>query len=119
MSKIVAVLVILGTAGLTVAAVSSGCSSDATTGTLTDCSSFTPPDAGMDPNLSCAIGWTCNSGDTMLQLTCTPDIRPEYYDCSCSNGTTTTQTIVVDTFPCDPMGSLPTANMGCNFNIGP
>jgi hypothetical protein len=122
MAKFLAILVILGGACATVAAVSSGCSSTTNSTTLADCSSSTPPDAGMNAKLTCAILWSCNSGDTQLQLTCTQDKRPEYYDCTCSNGSTTTETIVVDTFPCDPnnpMGALPTANMGCNFNILP
>jgi hypothetical protein len=118
MSKLVAAMVLF-TSALVALAAGSSCSSTPGTTLLTDCTTFTPADAGMDPDLTCAIGWSCNSGDTQLQITCTQDVRPEYYDCSCSNGTTTTQSIVVDFFPCNPMGSLPTANMGCNFNISP
>jgi hypothetical protein len=120
MSKIAGALLVLGAAPLAVLTASlafSGCAGTATS-TPMNCTAYTP-DAGTDPNLTCAIGWACNSGDTILQLTCTQDVRPEYYDCSCSNGTTTTQSIVVDTFICDAMGSLPTANMGCNFGIQP
>jgi hypothetical protein len=119
MSKVVAALVLSvlsGLAALVVTVASAGCGTPATS-TLTDCASFYP-DAGTSDTLTCAIAWSCNSGATQLQLTCTQDPqRSDAYDCSCSNGTTTTQSIVVPTFMCDPNFSLNTANMGCNFNI--
>jgi hypothetical protein len=117
MSKVAAVLAGLSLVPVVALATAGGCSSTSST-MLTNCSTYTP-DAGADPNITCAIGWICNPGPTLLQITCTGDPKPEFYDCSCSNGTTTTKQIVVDTFICDGMGSLPTANMGCGFNIAP
>jgi hypothetical protein len=114
-SKIVAVSLIAAGTPIAVAMMGGGCSST-TASFATDCTNYTP-DAGNDPNVSCAIGWSCDEATALYQMICVFDEAPEYYVCSCSNGITTTRAIKVDTFICDPQGALSTGNMGCDFNI--
>jgi hypothetical protein len=119
MVRIVAGIAVLGMIPLVVATASSGCTSTSAP-YATDCTNYTP-DAGVGNDTTCAIGWSCDDGNALYQMTCTQSSLPEYYECSCSNGndTTITQNIRVDAFLCSPQGAINTANMGCLFNIQP
>jgi hypothetical protein len=112
--RFVAALLVLAAVPLVVASSAGGCTST-NSATPIGCVTYTP-DAGTTPGITCAIGWNCNSDTAQFAILCT-EYGPEYYRCTCSDGTTNTQTIVVDTFICDAEGSLSTANQGCAFNI--
>ncbi len=114
--KIAASLLLLACATPLVLAASMGGCSSTDASFATGCTNYTP-DAGTSDNVTCSIGWSCDDGAALFQMTCVQDERPEYYDCNCGNGTTNTMYIVVDTFICTPAGALSTANMGCLFDI--
>jgi hypothetical protein len=88
------------------------------------CSSPTPnptgcvaqlPDAGVVPNETCAIAWSCSSNDQYYQIVCS--LSEGNYSCYCTtNQTTDTQTIVVPPFICQDMTSRPVAG-GCGWSI--
>src|ERR1700744_250578 len=66
------------------------------------------PDAGVVPNETCAIAWSCSSNDQYYQMVCSS--TQGNYSCFCTtNQTTDTQTIVVPPFVCQDMTSRPVA----------
>jgi hypothetical protein len=113
-ATIAAAIALLAAAPLAVAVTVGGCTSTASASNI-GCTTYTP-DAGTTPDVTCSIGWNCNSDTAQFAILCVAD-GPEYYRCTCSDGTTNTRTIVVDTFICDGEGSLSPANQGCEFNI--
>jgi len=76
-------------------------------------------DAGSANDVTCNLGWSCNSNSEHYEIICTTTSTPGNVQCTCTSDQNNLSSVIVinDDFICNGQGALPVVDKCGNWNL--